>query len=419
MRQPLLTFTACISVALAAACSSDDPSHAESAGVAIRDSAGIRIVENPEHAPDRTGWSIDTVPILAIGGDESLGEAYLFGRVMDVLRLGDGGLVVADGQLDAVRMYGPDGTYLRQAGRRGQGPGEYTGVSELLHLPGDGFAVRSGYGGRALVHFDSAGEHVGSTAPPSLPDDGGGAGFGVLTFVDAFGDGTFLARVTSNPTIGARGETPGVITLAEGVQRLARVGTDGHVGLEYGAFPGARHMCISMAERLCGVRNAGLYLPQPHIATAGGRLYFADGARFEIIVYGADGRIERIIRKPATPRTIAAAWGDSLHGAMADFLARFPVGSRIARDLPAIAVPEHAPPIDALHTDPAGNLWVRSGGPGNPAPPTWFVFDSTGVLTHSLESRVEPLRIGADYVLTTARDEYGVERVEVLRLRKR
>jgi hypothetical protein len=49
----------------------------------------------------------------------------------------------------------------------------------------------------------------------------------------------------------------------------------------------------------------------------------------------------------------------------------------------------------------------------------WFVFDSTGVLAHSLESRVQPLRIGADYVLTTARDEYGVERVEVLPLRKR
>ena len=65
-------------------------------GSEVRDSAGIRIVEN-ERPPDgsRLGWRIDPVQTLSIGALEGE-EPYLLHQVFTALRLSDGRIVVAN-----------------------------------------------------------------------------------------------------------------------------------------------------------------------------------------------------------------------------------------------------------------------------------------------------------------------------------
>jgi hypothetical protein len=83
--------------------------------------------------------------------------------------------------------------------------------------------------------------------------------------------------------------------------------------------------------------------------------------------------------------------------------------------------PVAAPAIDRLIVDDAGNLWVHSNQRGrSPAEPNWYVFDSTGALTHSLRADIPRVAlIGGDYVLGVVLDSLDLPRIVVFPLHKR
>src|SRR5688500_14863048 len=65
-------------------------------GAAVRDSAGVRIVENAAPAwTEAQAWRVEAAPALDIGTAEGEG-AYQFHLVAGVVRLSDGRIVVAD-----------------------------------------------------------------------------------------------------------------------------------------------------------------------------------------------------------------------------------------------------------------------------------------------------------------------------------
>ena len=70
-------------------------------------------------------------PILAIGDSEDAGLEYLFERprIIDTDSLGN--IFVADGQSNQIRMYGPDGRFVRHFGESGEAPGEFVDVSAM------------------------------------------------------------------------------------------------------------------------------------------------------------------------------------------------------------------------------------------------------------------------------------------------
>jgi hypothetical protein len=122
--------------------------------VAVADSAGVRIVTHPG------GPFLDTVPmepVLSIGreGDPD----YEFFRVQQVSTLASGNIVVANGGTSELRFYGPDGTFVRRAGRQGGGPAEFGFLSTVYLRPGDTLAVMDSRR-RRLAYFDSAGTFV-------------------------------------------------------------------------------------------------------------------------------------------------------------------------------------------------------------------------------------------------------------------
>lgn len=60
---------------------------------------------------------------------------YMFGRISFVSALGSGGVVVADYQLEQIRVYDADGRYVGDIGSAGEGPGEYERVRGMRLLP--------------------------------------------------------------------------------------------------------------------------------------------------------------------------------------------------------------------------------------------------------------------------------------------
>jgi len=64
-------------------------------------------------------------------GTESSDENYIFGDIKDIAIGTEGRIFVADQQGPIVRMYDKEGKFIRNVGKEGRGPGEYTYISGM------------------------------------------------------------------------------------------------------------------------------------------------------------------------------------------------------------------------------------------------------------------------------------------------
>lgn len=79
-------------------------------------------------------------PELRIGVFEG-DEHFMFGEIKSLAVAPDGAIYAMDGQVPALRKYGPDGAYLGTFGREGAGPGEYQRPDGGLAVLDDGRVV--------------------------------------------------------------------------------------------------------------------------------------------------------------------------------------------------------------------------------------------------------------------------------------
>lgn len=89
---------------------------------------------------------------VAIGVLDGAPE-YQFGNIRALTAGPDGRIYVLDGHGPVVRMYAPDGSYLQDVGREGEGPGEYKRPdSGLAFLPDGRLALRDPGNGRISLY---------------------------------------------------------------------------------------------------------------------------------------------------------------------------------------------------------------------------------------------------------------------------
>lgn len=79
-------------------------------------STGALSAQTPE-------WSVD--PTWAVSVGEGSDEGHQLLGVLDAVLLKDGRLVVLSAATQDIRVFSPDGTFIRTVGRDGQGPGEF------------------------------------------------------------------------------------------------------------------------------------------------------------------------------------------------------------------------------------------------------------------------------------------------------
>lgn len=146
-------------LALPAGCGGDRaPDH-----WAVRDSAGIRIVEHQSGPPAGTGeWSLSDQPVLNIRQDESDPEA-VWTNTRSAFWWDDGRIGVLVTDAPYLRVFDPEGRPLQRLAHQGEGPGELRAAVWAAPF-GDSVAVR---GPAGLSIYDPAGEftrHI--PAPP-------------------------------------------------------------------------------------------------------------------------------------------------------------------------------------------------------------------------------------------------------------
>jgi hypothetical protein len=374
----------------------------------VRDSAGVRIVENARPAWDAGDeWKVSS-PTLVMGGDDD-DEGRLH-RVAGASRLSDGTIVIANGGTAQLLFFASTGSFARAAGGPGEGPGEFQAPAWLGRRVGDTLVVWD-RGTRRFSEFTSAGAHIADTSP-TLPD--GPTTWAIHGHVM---DGRpLLARdVSFIPAVGEAG-----------IQRQPLsawlIAADGTLATEYGPFAGE-------AVFLRGGRQPGSLIRTPvpfgaaTILRAGAdRVVASDNGAYDVHTYDLSGRLVTIIRRGHERQPVRAA---DIAAYIEARLSPLPPVAEIREgmraSLEAVPAPEWMPAIRSMLVDTDAHLWVEAGRWMDERTATWSVFDRTGVWLGdvALPAAYEPLEIGRDYILALVRDTLDVESVVMLPLERR
>ena len=304
-----------------------------------RDSAGIRIIENPSRA---------TAPVVFRLGDRTLDlggpagnpdDEFNQGFGLGSLRLTDGTIAVPD--VVRLQFFDAQGRRIGKVGRSGAGPSEFVSAypSEFCRTRGDTLVVGDYRNGRfAVVH----GQRVVTTT--RYTQQFGGA------LPGCFDDGTVLMK----------GGLPDFRTPTY-VVRLNRLRLDGTLvnGLGDFVFRSPSDVAHSV---------------HPIVQPWGQRVYLGDGATSEIRIHRSDGRLTHIIRTADPPQRITAE----------------DVERELRGSPPAVRNqwrPDTYPTYQLFMVDPEGRLWVRDfiPQPQRGGRIGWTAFDINGRLIGRLE----------------------------------
>lgn len=429
MGRAVSTWLLAVSLVVAAGCDDGDSSEAgpeveEDAGTAlavagdragqplvtdIRDSAGIRIIENARPADDsRLPWRIGTEPSVSIGeidGD----EPYVLHEADDAVMLPGGRVVVANTGTNEIRLYDADGTHQTTWGGNGGGPGEFQALAGIAPWPGDSIlaweAMRS-LSGRADLWrgsvFNAAGDlgrsfriesHDGTGLEPRVVLAGGG----------------ILGRMTTG------GADDGYWRHEATYSLLTR---EDAADVPFGTHPAH--------EGFRGVYN-GVMLHVAHMAFSRGleeaawegMLVIAANDRYELRAYGMpNGTLARIVRREHSNRApTRAEVAEAMHRTFIEGEQPEEVIEMFRPAFDEAPLVEGFPAFRSVLADPLGHLWVQEYTPPDvdrPAP-LWTVFGPDGRALGFVETPagLSIFEIGSGYLLGRATDELGIERIQV------
>lgn len=207
----------------------DGPPASHASTFTVRDSAGVEIARSTGSAwPDGRGWTLAESPLLAIGSADGGPDAlYSVGAIVP---LSDGGFALAHRSRNEIVWFDSTGARLVASGREGDGPGEFRAISRLFRLPGDTLLVVDGAINRLSV-FGPDGRYLRSSR---LDSEGGGQPIVLLP------DRTLLAR----PGFSFNSSTPGGI--ARDTLALTRFDLDGGRIGEVGPVPMGENWVFSI-----------------------------------------------------------------------------------------------------------------------------------------------------------------------------
>lgn len=392
----------------------------------IRDSAGIRIVENRAPAPgSRLGWVVGDGPVVSIGTRDA-SEAFQLHRVGDATRLADGRIVVANGGSNELLVFDADGNHLDAWAGEGDGPGEFWSLSTVRPWPGDSLIAADDLQGRAAI-FDLAGAHGRTMSLRGPPD-------ATTREMAAAGETPDAEPVDVEPHIVLRALPDGALLTRtpRGYRRgfhrwesaYALMGADGSTRASLGSYLGAETFSAFYQQPDGHYAVLPLWHPfgKATVTAAWGDLAaVGDTETYEIKAYRSDGSPARIVRRDHDMRIPTQVEQDQ---AFRDRFAGLSEEDREPRMAAAADVPlvESFPAYARLRGDALGHLWAAEFRlPDAEYDGTlWTVFDGEGRALGFVETPggVSIFEIGEDYILGSTTDELGVEYVRLWELER-
>ena len=371
----------------------------------VRDSAGIRIVENPRPPEGlRLGWRIGPEPAVSIGVFEGEDPYMLYGA-LDATRLPDGRIVVANRGTGELRVFDGDGHYLATWGREGEGPTDFASLVKVEKWPGD--SIVAWYtGAMGMAVYDSAGK-FGRTF---VLQSGAGVPWRRPRPLAAHQDGAILAVKAPEDADTA------VVEVWDGEGALsASLGT--HAAAE---------VIVTTNERGSKYLSWKAYGRQLVTGFWADHVVASPTSYYEIRAFRMDGTLSRIVRRDHVPRSPTEADRAPF---VEEQLSNYEgldipeaVVEQARQEFETTPFADYFPAFSSVIGDAVGHLWVeeykypRGDRPGT----LWTVFDPEG---HALgfvktPEGLEVYEIGEDYILGRVRDELDIESIQLWPLQR-
>jgi hypothetical protein len=350
----------------------------------VRDSAGIRIVENSAMVIDEVPqWTPADQPLVDIGVIEGTEQYRLF-QVRDARPLGTDEIVVVNGGSDEIRVYDWLGGFVRSFGGTGEGPGEFRVPTDVLQFAPDSLAVWD-VRLRRLAVFTTRGQFVRQVIPGRASMN--------PNLRSVFEDGSFLLS-DERLNIPQSG-------FAESDLTFVRYGPEGEF------LDSAAVHSFGQFGRLGESRMVGGPTFSAHAAAAANSKSFwvGAGSEYEIVQHSPSGIVLQLVRWDGPDRTIEsqdvdAYWQQLMEGATGDRRRRY----EHMRDVTPVA--DRFPTHGRLVVDELEHVWVEEyRRPRATGPNRWWVFDQDGSLIARAETRV-----GLTLTTVSEKGLFGIER---------
>jgi hypothetical protein len=342
-------------------------------------------------------WAVDPTPLLEIADNDPTGDVRL-GETVHVTRLPDGGVLVSDRDLHALRFFDAQGTFVRAVGRKGTGPGEFEYIATAWRC-GDSLFVQEIAASRMSVHALD-GSLV--RAMPAVEFAGGSPSFhsacnAVGTFVH---HGWYPFREDA-PVGRQRATVPVWLASATGEQRV-----------ELGEVPGPEFVAYGYGA------GPALLGRTPQLAIGQRSVYVGTADSAVVQVFTLAGELAGVRRLPGPPRRVTEA--DLERAKRLDSAGQSAAQQRQTREEWALDTPPTTlPAYDAMLVDADDHLWVRRFPAAGDEHAEWTVFDPDGTLvaTVLLPPLLTVHEIGRDHIAGIVQDPFtGTHAVLVLSL---
>jgi len=334
-------------------------------------------------------YELSDTPRISVG-TESGDPSSDFFLVRAAQLLDDGRLVVAEPT--RVQVFSAEGDLESSFGGEGQGPGEFRSLLWMQRLAGDTLAFYDGILGR-VSWFALDGELLRTTPQSRV--------IGILQ------DGRMIVSRSLEPI-------PPVLGVVRQDIEIDLLSPEGDVERTIGRFPS---MELFQVPELMMATNTEK-LRRTFYAVRGEHFFLTTADQFEVLRFGPPWTDppERF-REEVQPALLQAEeLFEQLHGS-----GSVPLGATLTRaHLDGFPDDQTLPAITHLRLSPEGLPWVQ-GTIRDGSDPTreWYRFGPDGrVRAHlTTPSEFRVTQFGEDFVVGVARDELGVERVQVRDMR--
>ncbi len=355
----------------------------------IHDSLGVRLVEYKALDQSKVAFRVSSTPYVELGNTwyDARGELDTRQAEFSVGYLSDGTIVV--NETTSLKFFSRTGTFVRQVGRAGAGPGDFVATRKVCVLRGDTILVLDNRG--TLSIWDRTGRHVRSFADAGLVRGEG-----------CSRDGRVIVTSPASP------KRVGRFVIRQDSLVIQR-------------FDGSQKRFLLNME---SASTIGPIFYEANVVLGDSGMVIANGKRFEIMRFDVSGRLRQVTRVlEPMPVVSERDWKILIDK-------RIPIGNPeplrskvVARKM---AERTAGPPVryaafEVLFTDPVGRVWACKPEPRVQC----LVFDAAGLFLGSVlfpwnepEAHARPIQFFGDHVVMRRSDSDGFAHLSFHRLNR-